>query len=149
MKTVTLVLAIAMAFPIAAATAQTAVIGKKDNRELLRLGLYPPDILMRRQQELGITSEQRAEIAAQVRKFQEEVTELQWDMPAEQQKLQQILGESAIEPDKALAQAARVMEMETQFKLAHFKMLIAIKNTLTDGQIDMINSGIRRRLSQD
>ena len=71
--------------------AQDPTVDRKDRREVLKMGLYPPDILMRQQQRLGITDKQRQSIAALVKTFQNGVTELQWSMPNEQQQLQQLL----------------------------------------------------------
>jgi len=149
MNSVKLILATLMIFCVTGVAAQDPAIADKDNREVLRMGLYPPDILMRQQQRLGITSEQRAAIATLVRNFQGEVTELQWAMPNEQQKLRKLLTASTIEPEAALAQAAQVLKMESEFKLAHFELLIAIKNALTEEQINMLNRAIRRRISPD
>ena len=144
-----LILTTLLTFWITATAAQNTGLEDKDNREVLRMGLYPPDILMRQQQKLGITSEQRTGIAALVHDFQGEVTELQWAMPNEQQKLRKLLSEPKIDPELALAQAGQVLEMESRFKLAHFDLLIAIKNTLTEAQIEMLDRVIRRRVSQD
>ena len=119
-----------------------------DNREVLRMGLFPPDIIMRQQQRLGITADQRRKIASEVRDFQGEVTELQWAMPNEQQKLQQLLSTSQVDAEPALAQAEKVLRMEGEFKLAHFRLLIAIKNVLTDEQVQKLNTAIRRRVQQ-
>jgi Spy/CpxP family protein refolding chaperone len=131
------------------AAAQSPAIETQDNREVLRMGLYPPDILMRQQQRLGITPEQRKAIAALVRDFQGQITELQWSMPAAQQALRDLLNRSAIDSDAALDQAARVLAMESEFKLAHFELLIAIKNELTTQQIAMLDQAIRRRLQAE
>ena len=110
------------------------------------MGLYPPGILMRQQQALDISSEQRKDIAALAQDFQGKVTELQWTMPNQQQKLKKIPGASDFDPEAALAQAAQVLKMESEFKLAHFELLIAIKNELTDKQINMLDKAIQRRL---
>ena len=112
------------------------------------MGLYPPDILMRQQQSLGITSDQRADIAVLVREFQGTVSELQWAMPNEQQKLRKMLSVKEIDAQVALIQAAQVLKMESEFKLAHFELLIAIKNELTDEQIDILDKAIRRRVAK-
>ena len=149
MTTVKLVLAAAMVFWVAGVMAQGAAVDQKDNREILRMGLYPPDILMRQQQRLGITDSQRTDIAALVRSFQGQVTELQWSMPAEQQKLREMLNQPDIDSEAALAQVVTVLEMESEFKLNHFKLLIAIKKELTPEQIDMLDRAIRRRITQD
>jgi Spy/CpxP family protein refolding chaperone len=142
-----LLLACFLLFWVSLSTAQNAARGEKDHREVLRMGLYPPDILMRQQQALDISSEQRKDIAALVRDFQGKVTELQWAMPNEQQKLKKMLAASNIDSEAALAQAAQVLKMESEFKLAHFELLIAIKNELTDEQINILDKAIQRRLS--
>lgn len=149
MNSIKLLLMAVMLCWISAVTAQNFSVGEKDNRKVLLMGLYPPDILMRQQQRLGITDEQRTEIAALVRDFQGDVSELQWSMPAEQQKLREMLNKPNIDAEAALAQAARVLKMESEFKLDHFKLLIAIKNKLTDEQIDMLDQAIQRRIPQD
>ncbi len=128
--------------------AQTGGLDDKDNREIWRMGLYPADSIMQRQKWLGITPEQRKDIAGLVREFQGEVTELQWSMPNEQQKLRELLQSRDIDAEPALAQAEKVLNMETQFKLAHFRLLIAIKNQLTDEQIEKIDSALRRRMQR-
>lgn len=128
--------------------AQGPASARADNREVIRMGLYPPDVLMNKQQQLGITDEQRSAIAKLVGDFQGQVTELQWAMPNEQQKLRELLSTNSIDPEVALEQAGKVMQMESQFKLAHFELLIAIKNELTEEQINMLDTAIRRRMEQ-
>ncbi len=118
------------------------------HRQIFMMGLYPPDVLMRHQQRLGITDEQRSAISGAIKQFQSEVAELQWSLQNEQQKLRQDLSGYEIETESALAQAARVLEMESEFKLAHFRLLFAIKNELTDEQIDRINERLRQRRQQ-
>jgi Spy/CpxP family protein refolding chaperone len=148
MKFAQVLLATLMLSCACAATAQGIGVEEKDNRKVLLMGLYPPDILMRQQQRLGITKEQRTEIAGLVRDFQADISELQWSMPAEQQALREMLDKPGIDSEAALAQAATVLKMESEFKLGHFKLLIAIKNTLTDDQIDMLDRAISRRISK-
>ena len=138
---------LALMLCVSSAFAQNMQSNGKDNRELLRMGLYPPDIIMRQQERLGITPDQRKRIATLVRDFQGEVTELQWSLPSEQQKLHGLLNEQKVDADAAMAQAKQVLSMESEFKLAHFELLIAIKNELTLAQVEQLDSAIRRRLS--
>jgi hypothetical protein len=42
-----------------------------------------------------------------------------------------------------------VLKMESRFKLAHFKLLVAIKNELKQDQVDMLNRTIRERLGKN
>jgi hypothetical protein len=64
------------------------------------------------------------------------------------QLLRQSFSGYSIATEAALAQAERVLGLESGFKLAHFKLLIAIKNELTEKQIDMINGFIKQRRNQ-
>jgi hypothetical protein len=120
----------------------------RGKREALLMGLYPPDLIMRHQQRLGITAEQRGRIQEAVQAFQSEVADLQWNLQSEQQQLKQVLGGYSVEAGQALPQAEKVLQLESEFKLAHFRMLIAIKNELTRAQIDMIRRGIRQKMAE-
>lgn len=131
---------------VTAAQAQTDYLEKgAGNRKIFAMGLYPPDVIMKHQQRLGITDSQRAGITTAVKQFQSEVAELQWDLQNEQQLLLQSLSTNEVDQDVALERAGRTLEMESQFKLAHMKLLIGIKNELTDEQIEMIRQAIRQR----
>ncbi len=120
----------------------------KGKREVLMMGLYPPDLVMKHQQRLGITDAQRKNISKAVQRFQSEVAELQWTMQNDQQQLRQFFSGNTIATSEALTQAERVLDLESQFKLAHFKLLIAIKNEMTEEQIDMANNFIKRRVDK-
>ncbi|MDX1736451.1 MAG: hypothetical protein R3228_18885 [Halioglobus sp.] len=117
--------------------------GARNNRQLLAMGLYPPDLIMRHQQTLGITESQRKAMLKLVKDFQAEVAELQWNLQNEQQQMRQSLAENRIDTAAVVPRVERVLDMESQFKLAHFKLLIAIKNELTDAQIEQIRQRLR------
>ena len=123
-------------------------LGRQDarpnHREVLAMGLYPPDIIMRHQQALGITDAQRGKMLKQVRAFQDEVAELQWNLQNEQQLMRQSLLQDEVDASVVMPRVERVLQMESAFKLAHFRLLIAIKNELSQEQIAMI----RQRLAQ-
>lgn len=136
---------IAISFCVVATAQAAGPDDEKSNREVMQMGLYPPDIIMRHQQRLGITDEQRRSISKAVREFQSQVAELQWTLQNEQQLMRQSFSGYRIEPEEALAQAERVLALETEFKQAHFKLLIATKNELTEEQIDMINRFIKQQ----
>ena len=66
-------------------------------------------------------------------------------MQNEQQLMRQSFSGYHITTDEALARAERVLGMESEFKLAHFRLLIATKNELTEKQIDMINRFVKQK----
>jgi len=59
-----------------------------------------------------------------------------------------MLRQDTVDSAAALEQVEKVLGMETQFKIAHFELLIAIKNELTPEQIKGIDEAVRRRLSK-
>ena len=138
-------LLIAISFCIAVTAQAEGLDGSKGNREVFSMGLYPPDIIMRHQQRLGISDDQRRNISRAVKEFQSEVAELQWTMQNEQQLMRQSFSGYRIPTEEALARAERVLGLESEFKLAHFRLLIATKNELTEEQIDMINKFVKKQ----
>ncbi|MBT8076435.1 MAG: hypothetical protein KJN61_08200 [Gammaproteobacteria bacterium] len=114
-------------------------------REILRMGLYPPDVIMRHQQALGITDKQRKAIAALVREFQADVADLQWTLQNDQQIFAQGLANHPVPQAEALAQAEKVLALESKFKLAHFRLLIGIKNQLSSEQVKQIDETLKQR----
>jgi Spy/CpxP family protein refolding chaperone len=139
------IVAFAVIFCLATLAQADVMNSKKGKREALKMGLYPPDIIMRHQKRLGITEAQRSQITGAVKTFQGEVADLQWNMQSEQQQLRQSFAGYTINMDESLAQAEKVLALENQFKLAHFRLLITIKNALTEEQIDTINREIKRK----
>ncbi|MEM9255815.1 MAG: hypothetical protein AAGA91_10215 [Pseudomonadota bacterium] len=131
------------------AQAQTDPLGAgKNTRQVIAMGLYPPDIIMRHQQQLDITDAQRREILQAVKAFQSEVAELQWNLQNEQQLMRQSLSGYEIDAARVVPEIEQVLAMESEFKLAHFRLLITIKNALTEEQIDTINKRIEQRKAQ-
>lgn len=118
--------------------------GPMDKREALNMGLYPPKIIMRHHKRLGITGAQRSQIIGAVEKFQSEVEDLHLSIQSEQQRLRQSFAGYTIKTDESLAQAAKVLALESRFKLAHFRLLITIKNLLSKEQVDLMNREIKR-----
>ena len=50
--------------------------------------------------------------------------------------------------EEALEQVDKVLALENEFKRAHFRLLIAIKNELREEQIDMIDQHLSQRRSE-
>lgn len=136
----------AVSFCLTIATQAAGIDGVKGNREILKMGLYPPDIIMRHQQQLGISNEQRKVITGAVKTFQSDIADLQWTLENEQQIMRQTLTGYPIASKAALTQVERVLSLESKFKLAHFKLLIAIKNELTEEQVDKLKRELKERM---
>jgi Spy/CpxP family protein refolding chaperone len=96
--------------------------------------LFPPELIMAHQAELGLEDKQREAILKELEKAQSQFPRLQWQLQAASQQLSQILDAPQVDEAKALAQAGEVMKLETEIKRAHLTLLIRIRNTLTDTQ---------------
>jgi Spy/CpxP family protein refolding chaperone len=96
--------------------------------------LFPPELVMSHQQELGLQESQKTAIMAEIQKAQTKFTELQWKLSAEGEKLKQLLSASPVDETKVLEQVDRVLGQEREIKKAQITLLIRIKNSLTDQQ---------------
>jgi Spy/CpxP family protein refolding chaperone len=96
--------------------------------------LFPPELIMGHQQELGIDDKQREAMVKDIERTQAQVTELSWKMTAAVEELGKMLDTARVDEAKVLAQADKVMNLERDIKKAHLALLVRIKNGLTDAQ---------------
>ncbi len=96
--------------------------------------LFPPELVMQHQQDIGLRSEQRAAITKAIQDFQTKVVDLQWRMQEQSQRLATLLDKPAVDQAAALAQVDEVLGVEREVKRAHITLLIQIKNTLSAEQ---------------
>ncbi|MCK6554812.1 periplasmic heavy metal sensor [Candidatus Binatia bacterium] len=96
--------------------------------------LFPPNLIMRHDSDLGLSDKQREVIATQIEDAQKTLVSLQWAIERESQKLDKILEPARVDEAAALEQVDRVMAAEQQLKKAHLTLLIRIKNELTAAQ---------------
>ena len=96
--------------------------------------LFPPELVMSHQQELGLQESQKTVIMTEIQKAQAKFTELQWKLSAESEKLKLLLSAAPIDEAKVLEQVDRVLNQEREIKKAQIALLIRIKNSLTDQQ---------------
>lgn len=96
--------------------------------------LFPPDLIMGHQEELGVSEAQRTAILKEIEKAQSQILQLQWQMKAAAEQLGKALDVPKIDESKALAQADKMMNVEREVKRTHLGVLIRIRNLLTDSQ---------------
>jgi Spy/CpxP family protein refolding chaperone len=96
--------------------------------------LFPPELIMVHQQELGIDDKQRAAILREVEKTQSAVLPIQWQMQGATGELVRLLDEPKVDEAKVLAQADKLMEIERQMKRNHLGLLVRLRNLLTEAQ---------------
>ena len=96
--------------------------------------LFPPELVMQHQQDIGLRAEQRAAITKAIQDFQTKVVDLQWRMQEQSQRLASLLEKPAVDQAAALMQVDEVLSVEREVKRAHITLLISIKNTLSAEQ---------------
>jgi Spy/CpxP family protein refolding chaperone len=97
--------------------------------------LFPPEMVMGHQEELGLQEKQRAAIRAEVVKVQTRFIDMQWQLSEDTGKMANLLRAVPIDEAKVLEQADKVMTQERDVKKMHLSMLVRIKNLLTAEQI--------------
>ena len=96
--------------------------------------LFPPELIMKHQRELGIDERQRDAIVAEVQRTQSQLVPMQWQMQGATEQLGSLLEAQQVDEARVLAQADKVMSLEREFKRAHLSLLIRLRNLLSDAQ---------------
>ena len=96
--------------------------------------LFPPELIMQYQQALGLSEEQKNLLKAELNKLQTRLSELQWDLQGEMEKLAALVKQDQADEAQALTQLDKVLSLEREIKRAHIGLLIRIKNKLTPEQ---------------
>ena len=96
--------------------------------------LFPPELVMARQREIGLQPAQRQQISQAIGRLQARVLELQWTVQEQQEALSDLLSRPQVDSAAALAAMDRLLATEREVKRAHMALLIQIKNALTPEQ---------------
>ena len=96
--------------------------------------LFPPELIMKHQQELGIDDRQREAILKEIERAHSQLFPTQWQMSAAAEQLSKALEAPKLDEGRVLAEADKVMALERDIKRAHLALLIRIRNVLSDAQ---------------
>ena len=133
MKTHRICMVLALVLLVVATAARPQQPPQASDDPLARV-LFPPELVMQHQQDIGLRAEQRATITKAIQDFQSKVVDLQWRMQEQSQRLASLLEKPAVDQAAALAQVDEVLSVEREVKRAHITLLINIKNTLSAEQ---------------
>jgi Spy/CpxP family protein refolding chaperone len=111
-----------------------ALVARADPPDPVGSRLFPPELIMGHQKDIGLDDKQRQAIVAEVQRLQAQVVDLQWKMQSAAEELVKLLDEARVDEAKTLAQADQVMGLERDIKRAHLAALIRIRNVLTADQ---------------
>jgi len=96
--------------------------------------LFPPELVIQHQSDIGLTEEQRNALIAGVQKAQERFSDLQLRLQKEVEALGVLLKREQVEEQAALAQFDKVLNQEREVKRAHLALALGIRNKLTRAQ---------------
>jgi Spy/CpxP family protein refolding chaperone len=101
--------------------------------------LYPPELVMQHQGEIGLTDAQRSSIQKDAITAQYKFVDMQWKMSGEMEKLTNLLSATPIDEAQVMEQLDRILSAERDVKKAQIGLLIRIKNTLTRDQQEKLD----------
>ena len=96
--------------------------------------LFPPEMVMRHAQDIGLSDEQREQITAVIQQVQSDIVPLEWEVRERTEALTNLLEKPRVDEAAALAQVDRVTEIENQMKKTHLTLLVRVKNLLSEDQ---------------
>ena len=129
MKLTQLVMGAAIALLCAIAAAQPA------GHDPIAENVFAPDLVMQHQQAIGLTDAQKEFLKTEVRQAQLRLTELQWQLQDEVEKLAALLKQDTADEQRVTTQLDRVLNLERDIKRAHLGLVVRIKNNLTREQL--------------
>lgn len=96
--------------------------------------IFPPDMVMQHQRELGLTDEQKTFMRGEINRTTARFNELQWQMQDAMEALHETMKANSVNEQLALSQLDKVLDNEREMKRAHMELAIRIKNKLTPEQ---------------
>lgn len=114
--------------------------GPGKGRDVFKGKLFPPNVIMEHQDELGLSKEQFTAIRAAVVEVQVSVAEHEWDLREAYQRVLAELDETPIDENQVLEHVEKALLAENEVKKLQVGMLIELRNLLTDEQMAYLQS---------
>ena len=107
--------------------------------------IFPPELVMQHQRELGLTDEQKTFMRGEINRTTTRFNELQWQLQDAMETLHETMKASSVNEQLALSQLDKILDSEREVKRAHMELAIRIKNKLTPEQQAKLQSMKRDR----
>lgn len=98
--------------------------------------LYSADLVMKNREKISLTDDQATKIKKIHSTNAADFSTLKWDLDAETEKLKKLLAQTKPDPAAVSKQMDLVLNLENQLKKKQLSTLVAIKNELTENQIN-------------
>jgi Spy/CpxP family protein refolding chaperone len=107
--------------------------------------IFPPELVMGHQREIGLTDEQKTYLRGEIQKVTLRFTELQWQLQDAMEGLASVMKEGNVNEQQAMAQLDKILATEREIKHLHIGLAIRIKNKLTPEQQSKLQ-GLKRMM---
>ena len=97
--------------------------------------LFPPELVIQHQSDIGLTEEQRQALMSEIHSAQDRFADLHQRLQKEAEALAVLLRKESTDEQAALAQFDKVANQEREIKRAHLGLVLRIKSKLTPQQI--------------
>ena len=124
-------LTILLTFTLCAAGAAESPAQKDDP---IGRNLFPPELVMQHQSEIGLQESQRATLTSAIQQAQSKFMDMQWRLSAEGEKMGKLLEGTRVDEALVLEEVDRILNLEREIKKAQISLMVRIKNTLTPAQ---------------
>jgi len=109
--------------------------------------LFPPELIMQKAQDIGLTEDQRGVIQEEVQKSQTQFGDLQKKLQREMEALVNMIKQEKADEDKVRSQLDKVLSAEGEVKKAQLSLMVRIKNGLTGQQQGQLREMRRQMLA--
>jgi len=106
--------------------------------DMLNNSVFPPDVIMEHQREIGLTDQQKAFMRGEINKTSTVFNDLQWQLQDAMEALRDTMKADQVNEQLALAQLDKVLDAEREIKKLHMALAIRIKNNLTADQVQKL-----------
>ena len=95
---------------------------------------FPPELVMQRQSQIGLTDAQRERIKTEVAAAQKTMSDVQWRLAGQGETMGRLLSTDVVDEARVLAQVDTVLAAEREMKRTQIALMVRIRNTLTAEQ---------------
>ena len=100
--------------------------------------LLPIELVMAFRKQIDLTAEQNKRMGAMVVELQQNVAGKQWEMQSAFTDLLELLDQNPVDEARALDLAKHAVDIENTIKVEQIRMLIRVRNMLTDTQVEFL-----------
>ena len=104
--------------------------------------MFPPEMIMQHQRELGLTEEQKTFMRSEINRVSARFNDLQWQLQDAMEALHDSMKANPVNEQQAMAQLDKVLDTEREIKRLHMELAIRIKNRLTPEQQEKLHAGM-------